>query len=99
MALETRLLAGRSRSHQRNQLPTTPDSKDHDHEDKKAKCEQFATRMRCRRKVKTIIRFARPPTEDCCTLSAQKAYVSMGAIVRLRIFPDPELSRYQEGPY
>jgi hypothetical protein len=46
-------------SYQRNQLTTTPDQKGHDQNDKEARGEQLATGMRGRRKVKTIIRFAR----------------------------------------
>ena len=46
-------------SYQRNQPPTTPDQKGQSQKDKEAGGEQLATGMRGRRKVKTIIRFAR----------------------------------------
>ena len=52
---------------------TAPDQKGHDQKDKEARCKQFATGMRGWRKVKTIIRFARPPTEDRDALSVRKA--------------------------
>ncbi len=59
--------------YQRNQLPTAPDQKGHDQKDKEARCEQFATGMRGWRKVKTIIRFARPANTRLDALSVRKA--------------------------
>jgi hypothetical protein len=72
-ALETTSSGAASRHlYQRNQLPTAPDQKGHDQKDKEARCEQFATGMRGWRKVKTIIRPARPANIRLrCSFSAQ----------------------------